>query len=57
MARGRAAHLHFATFAAVTAVFWAHTAHRSYLDPYVAAFAAVALAAMLPARIKAALGG
>jgi hypothetical protein len=50
-------YLHFATFSAVTAAFWAHTAHRSYLDPYLAIFAAIALAAMLPARIRAALGG
>ncbi len=48
-------YLHFATFAAATALFWAHTAHRSYLDPYLAVFAAMALAALLPARAKAAL--
>jgi 4-amino-4-deoxy-L-arabinose transferase-like glycosyltransferase len=42
--------VHFASFIAATGLFWAHTAHRSYLDPYVAVFAAVALAALAPAR-------
>lgn len=39
---------HFVSFAALTAVFWAQTSHRSYLDPYVAVFAAIALATLLP---------
>lgn len=39
---------HFASFAGLTAVFWAQTSHRSYLDPYVAVFAGIALAALLP---------
>jgi hypothetical protein len=36
--------LMFASFIAVTAVFWAHTSHRSYLDVYLAIFTASALA-------------
>ena len=34
----------FATFIVVTAVFWAHTSHRAYLDVYWIVFAAGALA-------------
>jgi hypothetical protein len=34
----------FATFIVVTAVFWAHTSHRAYLDVYWIAFASGALA-------------
>ena len=30
----------FIAFMCVTAVFWAHTAHRSYLDVYLIVFAA-----------------
>ena len=30
----------FLTFTAVTAIFWAHTSHRSYLDVYLIIFAA-----------------
>ena len=41
-------HLHILTFAATTALFWAQTAHRSYLDPYLAMFAAIALAGIMP---------
>jgi 4-amino-4-deoxy-L-arabinose transferase-like glycosyltransferase len=37
-------HAHFAVFAATTAVLWAHTAHRSYLDVYLIVFAAAFLA-------------
>jgi len=33
----------FLTFTAVTAVFWAHTSHRSYLDVYWIVFAAYVL--------------
>jgi phosphate/sulfate permease len=40
-------YLLFATFMLVTAVFWAHTSHRAYLDVYWIAFAAGALAEML----------
>ncbi|MGD0345858.1 MAG: hypothetical protein ABSA85_03825 [Terracidiphilus sp.] len=36
----------FATFIVVTAVFWAHTSHRAYLDVYWIVFAAGALAEM-----------
>ncbi len=35
---------HFATFAGITAVLWAHTSHRSYLDVYLMVFAAGVLA-------------
>ena len=31
---------HLATFAAITAVLWAQTSHRSYLDVYLIVFAA-----------------
>ena len=34
---------HLATFAAITAVLWAQTSHRSYLDVYLIVFAAGAL--------------
>jgi len=37
-------YLLFASFTAVTAIFWAHTAHRAYLDVYWMVFAAGALA-------------
>jgi hypothetical protein len=37
-------YLLFVTFAMVTAVFWAHTSHRSYLDVYWIVFGAGALA-------------
>ena len=36
-------YLLFLNFAAVTAVFWAHTSHRSYLDVYLIIFAAYTL--------------
>jgi hypothetical protein len=42
-------YLLFATFMAVTAVFWAHTSHRAYLDVYLIVFAAGALAETAPA--------
>jgi hypothetical protein len=32
--------LQFAGFVVVTAVFWAHTSHRAYLDIYLMVFAA-----------------
>lgn len=38
---------HFATFAGITAVLWAHTSHRSYLDVYLMVFAAGVLAKAL----------
>jgi 4-amino-4-deoxy-L-arabinose transferase-like glycosyltransferase len=44
-------HAHIATFCAMTAMFWAQTAHRSYLDPYLAIFAGVALLRMVPKRL------
>ncbi len=37
-------YLLFATFMLVTAIFWAHTSHRAYLDVYWIAFAAGAIA-------------
>ncbi len=43
-------HAHLITFAATTALFWAQTSHRSYLDPYLAVFAAITLAALFPQR-------
>lgn len=33
----------FAAFAVTTAVFWAHTSHKSYLDPFLFIYAAAAL--------------
>jgi hypothetical protein len=36
-------YLQFLCFAAVTAVFWAHTSHRVYLDVYLIVFAAYTL--------------
>lgn len=36
-------HAHLLTFAGITAVLWAHTSHRSYLDVYLMVFAAGAL--------------
>lgn len=41
-------HAHLLTFCATTALFWAQTSHRSYLDPYLAVFAACALMAIAP---------
>jgi hypothetical protein len=43
-------YLQFGTFALISAVFWAHTSHRSYLDVYWIVFAAGALAEMLARR-------
>ncbi len=45
-------HAHMLTFCAITALFWAQTSHRSYLDPYLAVFAAVALLALMPLRLE-----
>ncbi len=45
-------HAHTVTFCATTALFWAQTSHRSYLDPYLAVFAAVALIALTPKRMQ-----
>ncbi len=46
---------HFATFAGVSVLIWAHTAHRSYLDFVIAVFAGVALAALMPQHWRARL--
>ena len=61
MARRRAAwredlpiYLLFATFMMITALFWAHTSHRVYLDVYWIVFAAGALAEKLPVSSSAA---
>lgn len=46
---------HFATFALTTAVFWAQTAHRSYLDPLIAVYGGAALAwvaAQAPTKLR-----
>jgi hypothetical protein len=49
-------YLLFATFMLVTAVFWAHTSHRAYLDVYWIVFAAGAIAeTMLVARNRRAV--
>jgi len=40
-------YLQFLTFAGVTAIFWAHTNHRSYLDVYLIVFAAVVVERLL----------
>jgi hypothetical protein len=45
-------YLLFAVFMLVTAVFWAHTTHRVYLDVYWIAFAAGVLADTLPVTRK-----
>jgi len=45
-------HAHTITFCGITALFWAQTSHRSYLDPYLAVFAAVALLALMPKRLQ-----
>lgn len=37
-------HAHMATFCLTAMLFWAQTSHRSYLDPYLCVFAAVAIA-------------
>ncbi len=41
-------YLLFLTFAGVTAIFWAHTSHRSYLDIYLIIFSAYVLLRLLP---------
>jgi hypothetical protein len=48
-------HAHTITFCATTALFWAQTSHRSYLDPYLAVFAALALLALMPKRLQMSL--
>ena len=45
-------HAHTATFCVMTALFWAQTSHRSYLDAFLAAFASVAVVAMIPQRAR-----
>jgi hypothetical protein len=45
-------YLLFATFMLVTAVFWAHTSHRVYLDVYWIVFGAGALAQTVLAERK-----
>jgi hypothetical protein len=42
-------HLLFLSFIAVTAVFYAQTSHRSFLDVYWIVFAASVLVAVFPA--------
>lgn len=43
-------YLVFATFILMTAVFWAHTSHRSYLDVYWISFGSAAIATYMNAR-------
>jgi hypothetical protein len=43
---------HFAGFSAVTALVWAQTSHRSYLDAYLMIFAAPSLLALLPKAVR-----
>ena len=43
---------HFAAFCAVTALIWAQTSHRSYLDLYLMVLAAPVLVALLPGRLR-----
>lgn len=45
-------HLQFLTFRAATALFWAQTAHRSAIDPFLAVFAGVALAKLRAKRTR-----
>ena len=45
-------HAHLLTFCATTTLFWAQTSHRSYLDPYLAVFAACALMAIAPQSLR-----
>ncbi|HUQ13746.1 MAG TPA: glycosyltransferase family 39 protein, partial [Novosphingobium sp.] len=44
----------FAIFAAITAVLWGHTAHRSFLDVYLIVFAAPAILAAVDRRRRSA---
>jgi len=46
-------YLLFLTFTAVTAIFWAHTSHRSYLDIYWMVFAAYVLNRLFGQRVAA----
>jgi 4-amino-4-deoxy-L-arabinose transferase-like glycosyltransferase len=48
---------HFAAFAAVTALVWAQTAHRAYLDAYLMVLAAPLVLAALPRLWRERLGG
>jgi len=43
---------HLAAFVLTTALFWAQTAHRSYLDPYLAVWAGAVIATWLPAALR-----
>ena len=43
---------HFAAFAAVTALVWAQTAHRAYLDVYLMVLAAPVVLGLLPRRMR-----
>jgi 4-amino-4-deoxy-L-arabinose transferase-like glycosyltransferase len=38
----------FASFVVVTAIYWAHTSHRSYLDIYLAVFSAAVISRWMP---------
>jgi 4-amino-4-deoxy-L-arabinose transferase-like glycosyltransferase len=42
----------FAMFAAGTAVFWAHTSHRVYLDPYLMMFSVFAIRRIMKSRAR-----
>jgi hypothetical protein len=43
---------HFPTFMAMTALFWAQTSHRSYLDPVIAVYVGVAVAGLAGRVLK-----
>jgi hypothetical protein len=43
-------YLLFVAFIAVTALFWAHTSHRSHLDVYLIVFAAAATRRIMEAQ-------
>ena len=40
-----------ASFAATTAIFWAHTSHKSYLDPVLFVYAAAGTLMLFPVRL------
>jgi 4-amino-4-deoxy-L-arabinose transferase-like glycosyltransferase len=44
------------SFALTTALFWAHTSHKSYLDAVLFVYAAAALVSIFPARVTAGAG-
>ena len=46
-------YLQFLSFVAVTAVFWAHTSHRTYLDVYLILFSAYAVDRLITERLRA----